>query len=113
MVSQAGALLLTQVLQVTGLRRRLSEGLERWRAPRAVHDPGKIIADLAVALALGGDCLADVAVLREQPALFGPVASDPVISRLVSQLAREAPRALTAIRAARAAAREQAWDLAG
>jgi hypothetical protein len=113
MVSQAGALLLTHVLQVTGLRRRLSEGLERWRAARAIHDPGKIIADLAVALALGGDCLADVAVLREQPALFGPVASDPVISRLVSQLAADAPRALTAIRAARAAAREQAWDLAG
>ena len=113
MVSQAGALLLTQVLQVTGLGRRLSEGLERWRAARAIHDPGKIIADLAVALALGGDCLADVAVLREQPALFGPVASDPVISRLVSQLAADAPRALTAIRAARAAAREQAWDLAG
>jgi hypothetical protein len=113
MVSQAGALLLTQVLHVTGLRRRLSEGLERWRPARAIHDPGKIIADLAVALALGGDCLADVAVLREQPALFGPVASDPVISRLVSQLAREAPRALRAIRAARSAAREQAWDLAG
>lgn len=113
MVSQAGALLLTQVLQVTGLKRRLSEGLERWRAARAAHDPGKIIADLAVALALGGDCLADVAVLREQPALFGPVASDPVISRLVSQLAADAPRALTAIRAARAAAREQAWNLAG
>jgi hypothetical protein len=113
MVSQAGALLLTQVLHVTGLRRRLSEGLERWRPARAIHDPGKIIADMAVALALGGDCLADVAVLREQPVLFGPVASDPVISRLVSQLAREAPRALTAIRAARSAAREQAWDLAG
>jgi len=113
LVSQAGALLLTQVLQVTGLGRRLSEGLGRWRAARAIHDPGKIIADLAVALALGGDCLADVAVLREQPALFGPVASDPVISRLVSQLAREASRALTAIRAARAAARERAWDLAG
>jgi Transposase DDE domain group 1 len=113
MVSQAGVLLLTQVLQVTGLRRRLSEGLGRWRAARAIHDPGKIIADLAVALALGGDCLADVAVLREQPALFGPVASDPVISRLVRQLGREAPRVLTAIRAARAAAREQAWDLAG
>ena len=113
MVSQAGALLLTQVLQVTGLRWRLPEGLQRWRAARAIHDPGKIIADLAVSLALGGDCLADVAVLREQPALFGPVASDPVISRLVSQLAREAPRALRAIRAARAAARERAWDLAG
>jgi Transposase DDE domain group 1 len=43
-VSQAGALLLTQVLQVTGLERQLSAGLERWRAPRAVHDPGKIVA---------------------------------------------------------------------
>ena len=59
-MSQAGALLLTQALRVTGLGRRLSAGLERWRAPRAVHDPGKIITDLAVALALGGDCLADV-----------------------------------------------------
>jgi len=85
MVSQAGALLLTQMLQVTGLRRRLSQGLERWRA---IHDPRKIIADLAVALALGGDGLADVAMLREQPALFGPAASDPMISRLISQLAR-------------------------
>ncbi len=112
-VSQAGALLLTQVLQVTGLRRQLSAGLARWRAPRAIHDPGKIVADLAVTLALGGDCLADVAVLRAEPELFGPVASDPVISRLVSQLAGDAPRALKAIRTARAAARERAWALAG
>ncbi len=64
-------------------------------------------------LGLGGDCLADVAVLRDQPQLFGPVASDPVISRLVSALAADAPRALAAIRAARAAAREQAWALSG
>ena len=112
-VSQAGALLLTQTLRVTGLDRGLSAGLDRWRPPRAVHDPGKIIADLAVALALGGDCLADVAMLRAEPALFGPVASDPVVSRLVSQLAADAPRALKAIRAARAAARERAWALAG
>ena len=62
----------------------LSAALARWRPPRAVHDPGKIVTDLAVALALGGDCLADVAVLRAQPELFGPVASDPVVSRLVS-----------------------------
>lgn len=32
----------------------------------AGHDPGKIIADLAASVALGGDCLADIAVLREQ-----------------------------------------------
>jgi len=63
-----------------------------------VHDPGKIIADLVVTLALGGDCLADVAALRAQPQLAGPVASDPVVSRLVSALAADAPRALRAIR---------------
>jgi hypothetical protein len=98
---------------VTGLGQGLSGALARWRAPRAVHDPGKIIADLAMALALGGDCLADVAVLRAQPELCGPVASDPVISRLVSTLAADAPQALRAIRTARAAARKRAWALAG
>ena len=78
-----------------------------------MHDPGKVIADLAAAVALGGDCLADIAVLREQPELAGPVASDPVVSRLVAMLAADGPQALKAIRAARAAAREHAWTLAG
>jgi hypothetical protein len=61
-----------------------------------VHDPGKVGADLAAAVALGGDCLADIAVLREQPGLAGPVASDPVVSRLVSVLAADVPRFLKA-----------------
>jgi hypothetical protein len=113
LVSQAGAVLLWETLRVTGLGRGLSAALEPWRSPRAVHDPGKIVADLAAALALGGDCLADIAVLREQPDLAGPVASDPVVSRLVRSLAGDGPRALAAIRAARAAARERAWALAG
>jgi hypothetical protein len=113
LLSQAGAVLLWETIRVTGLGRGLSQGLERWRAPRAVHDPGKIVTDLAAALALGGDCLADIAVLREQPHLAGPVASDPVVSRLVSTLAGDLPRALKAIRSARAAARERAWALAG
>jgi hypothetical protein len=113
LVSQAGMLLLAEALRVTGLAQGLAGGLARWRAPRAVHDPGKIVADLVVTLALGGDCLADVAVLRALPELAGPVASDPVISRLISTLAADAPRALQAIRKARAAARERAWALAG
>jgi hypothetical protein len=112
-VSQAGGVLLTRTLRVTGLDRGLSGALERWRPGRAVHDPGKMIADLAAAVALGGDCLADIAMLRSQPELFGPVASDPVVSRLVTRLAADAPRALKAIRAARAAARQRAWELAG
>jgi hypothetical protein len=112
-VSHAGAVLLTRTLRATGLDAGLSGALGRWRPGRAVHDPGKVIADLAVTLALGGDCLADIAMLRAEPALFGPVASDPVVSRLVTRLAADAPRALKAIRGARAAARERAWALAG
>jgi Transposase DDE domain group 1 len=112
-VSQAGGVLLTQTLRATGLDRSLSAALERWRASRAVHDPGKVVTDLAVALALGGDCLADAAMLRAQPELFGPVASDPVVSRLVTRLAGDAPAVLKAIRGARAAARQRAWELAG
>jgi Transposase DDE domain group 1 len=113
LTSQAGTLLLLEAVRVTGLGRGLTAGLARWKAPRAVHDPGKILTDLVVALALGGDCLADIAVLRAQPELCGPVASDPVVSRLITALAADAPRALRAIRRARAAARENAWSLAG
>jgi hypothetical protein len=113
LVSRGGALLLTRTARVTGLDAGLSAGLARWRAPRAVHDPGKVACDLAVVLALGGDCLADATLLRAEPQLFGPVASDPVISRLVSALAADPARSLRAIRGARAAARRRAWELAG
>jgi hypothetical protein len=95
LVSRGGALLLT--------RTAWAAVLARWRAPRAVHGPGKAVLDLAAMVAAGGDCLADAAMLRAEPELFGPVASDPVISRLVTALARDAPRALRAIRRARAA----------
>jgi hypothetical protein len=112
-VGQAGGVLLTETLRATGLDRALSAGLLRWRKPRAVHDPGKVVADLAVMLALGGDCLSDLAVLRAEPELFGPVPSDPTVSRLVSTLAQAGPQALRAIRKARSSARARAWELAG
>jgi hypothetical protein len=92
LVSQAGTLLLAETLRASGLSRGLEAGLARWRSPRAVHDRGKILTDLVVALALGGDCLADVAVLRTQPEPAGPVASGPVISRLISTWPGTRPR---------------------
>ncbi|MFI6986730.1 IS1380 family transposase [Embleya sp. NPDC050154] len=112
-VSRAGGVLLTETARTVGLDRALSGALAPWHKPRAVHDPGKTVLDLAVTLAVGGDCLSDVAILREQPEVFGPVASDPTLSRLVTALAAAGPKAVTAIRAARAAARERAWNLAG
>ncbi|WP_268778006.1 IS1380 family transposase [Sphaerimonospora mesophila] len=113
LVSQTGGLLLLETLRATGLDAALSAQLERWRPSRAVHDPGKVIADLALTLALGGDCLADIAMLRAQPEVFGPIASDPTVSRPIDRLAADPVRALKAIRVARTAARQRAWTPAG
>lgn len=93
-VSQAGAVLLVETVRKTGLDTAISAALAPWRRPRAMHDPGKILLDVALAVALGGDCLADVAMLRAEPAVFGPVASDPTVSRLVDKLASGGKRAL-------------------
>jgi hypothetical protein len=112
-VSLAGAVVLVETARRTGLDQELCQGLGRWRRPGARHDPAKIVLDLALTLAVGGDCLADIAALRGQPRVFGSVASDPTVSRTIATLAADAPRALAAIRTARAAARARAWDLAG
>jgi hypothetical protein len=113
LISSAGGVLLAQAARGCGLERALSVRLGRWRLPRAVHDPGKVVLDLAVAVALGGDCAADIALVRAQPGVFGPVASDPTVSRLIDRLARDEEQALTALRAARADARAAVWQAAG
>jgi hypothetical protein len=74
-------------MRCSGLDRALSTALAPWRVGRAVRDPGKVVLDLATALALGGDCAADIAMVRSQPGLFGEVASDPTVSHLISTLA--------------------------
>ncbi|WP_406242808.1 IS1380 family transposase [Streptomyces anulatus] len=112
-VSQAGSVLLVETVRKAGLDTAISAALAPWRKVRAVHDPGKVLLDVALAVASGGDCLADVGLLRAEPAVFGPVASDPTVSRLVDTLAASGEKALAAIRAARAEARARVWKLAG
>jgi hypothetical protein len=112
-VSQAGGLLLTEAVRASGLDAELSGVLAPWRKPLARHDPAKVVTDLAIALGLGGDCLADIAVLRGEPGLFGLVASDPTVSRTIDALAGDVDQALKAIATARAAARAAVWSLAG
>ena len=109
LISSGGAALLLKTAQVSGLAGELSRALRPWRPARSVHDPGKTVLDLATTIALGGDCLADAAVLRAQPELFGAVASDPTISRLVEALGEDSAAAVAAIRRARAAARATVW----
>jgi len=61
----------------------------------------------------GWEHLSDIAVLGSEPALYGRVASDPTVTRVIDALAGDAPAALKAIDSARAHARARAWALAG
>jgi Transposase DDE domain group 1 len=71
-----------------------------------------VIRDLAVMLADGGECVSDLGTVREQEALFGPVASDSTAFRVIDRIASE-PGLLDALRAAHARARERFWKLHG
>jgi Transposase DDE domain group 1 len=112
LVSHAGSALLAQVADKTGLTRALSLRLSGMRERRSRHEPGRVVCDLAVMLADGGDCLSDLRAVRDQAPLFGEVASDATAFRAVERIARD-PELLDALRAARASARERAWELAG
>jgi len=105
-VGHAGVRLLTDLADKTSLTSGFVEALGLDRVRRPVHEPGRVAVDLAVLLADGGEAIADLAVLRQQPGLFGPVASDPTAWRVLDSI--DAP-ALARLRAARAAARELAW----
>ena len=103
LVSHAGAALLADVADRTGLTRELSRALAGLRERRRRHDPGRVVRDLAVMLADGGDCLSDLRAVRDQQPLFGPVASDTTAFRLLDRIASE-PALLEASRAPRARA---------
>jgi Transposase DDE domain group 1 len=105
-VSHAGSRLLADVADRTTLTGELSQVLDRLRPARARHDPGRVLIDLAVAVADGATTISEVAMLGEQRALFGSVASDSTCWRLLDRLD---DGALAAVAAARARAREVAW----
>ena len=76
-VSRAGLRLVAEVAEHLGLTDALSAALAPTRRRRSAHDPGKVLIDVALSLADGGKALSDLAVVRNHPELFGPVASDP------------------------------------
>ncbi len=88
------------------LDRRVSEALAGVRRPRAVHDPGRVLVDLAAAVADGAEAISDIAMLADQGELFGDVASDSTCWRTLNEIG---PAGLAAVDRARAAARELLW----
>jgi hypothetical protein len=105
-VSHVGSRLLADVADRTTLTGELSEMLGGLRRPRARHDPGRVLVDLAVAVADGATTISEIAVLSDQAALFGAVASDSTCWRLLDRLDE---CALAKVEAARARARQLVW----
>ena len=110
LVSHAGSALLAVVADEVGLTGALSLRMGSMKERRSGHDPGRVIRDLAVMLADGGECLSDLGGLRDQLRLFGEVASDSTAYRVIERIAED-PELLDGLRAAHAAARSRAWEL--
>lgn len=105
-VGHAGGLLLVELAERVGLAAGLSAAMIPTRQRRSAHDPAQVLVGLAAMLADGGDCIADLKVLREQPDVFGPVASDATAWRVLDSIDDPTARRIDA---ARAKARAAAW----
>jgi len=107
LVSRTGAALLRELTVDTGLAAGWNTVLlDTYKAVPALHMPGRVLADLAVMIADGGDALAHLAVLRDQDKLFGTVASDATAWRCVDRVDQAH---LARLQAVRNQARERAW----
>ena len=104
--NHAGARLLADLADVVGLSASLSVAMAPTKKRRRGHDRGEVLTDLAVAIAGGAETISDLATLRDQPVLFGSVASHPTVWRT---LAAVDEAALERIKTARAHARANAW----
>jgi len=105
-VSHAGSRLLADLADQTTLTAQLSAVFTHRTAPQTAHDPGRVLTDLAVMIADGGECISDIATLADQPGVFGPVGSDSTCWRVLNSITAAD---LDDIAAARAAARAVAW----
>ncbi len=106
LVSHAGALLIVEVAEKVGLSDGLGEAVADTLERKPVHDRGKALTDIAVAIVDGADCLTDVEVLGEQTDLHGSVASNSTMDRILSSIGE---KELSLMREARAQARRTAW----
>ncbi len=106
-VSHAGSAAVRMIADGTGLTAGLSRALSR-RGFVPVHDRGRVLTDTAVMIADGGTVLSDLATLRDQGELFGPVASDPTLWRTLNEIG---PAQRDRIARARAKTRQHVWKL--
>lgn len=105
-VSHAGVGMLRELAQDTGLVAGVTAVLADTYAGPWQHAPGQVFADMAVAIADGGDCVSHIEVFGDRHQVCGPVASMPTTWRMLDRIDdAHLPGVLTA----RAEARERAW----
>ena len=88
-VSHAGLVLLRLLSDRTGLTGGLSLALASKRL--LGHDRGRVLADLACAIADGAEVISDFRVIGDQRELLGPVASVPTCWRALEEIASGGP----------------------
>lgn len=111
MTGRAGLGLLARTANRIGLTKALSEavgGCRSWRD----HDPGKVVRDVVLTLADGGDALRHLKVLAGQSELFGSVASASTANRTILALGDD-ELVVERLADARRAARQRVWDAGG
>jgi hypothetical protein len=104
--AHAGARLLADVADASGLSDGFSAAMAATKKRRRGYDRGRVLVDVAVMIADGGEAISDLAVLRDQPDLFGQVASTPTAWRALEAVDADA---LERMAAARAEARRVVW----
>jgi hypothetical protein len=97
--AHVGARLLSDLADAAGLTEGLSVAMAPTKQRLRGHDRGQVLVDVAVMIADGGEAISDLAVLRNQPDLFGEVASTPTAWRTLEAVDAAA---LTRIAEARA-----------
>jgi hypothetical protein len=104
-VAMVGAVGLRMLADRSGLTAGLSGVLAR-RNFFPVHDRGRVLTDVATAIACGARDIVDIEALRSQEAVFGPVASDTTVWRALGEIGVCRGGAIAAVRAA---ARAHMW----
>jgi hypothetical protein len=105
-VAHAGSVATRLLADRVGLTSELSKVMVR-RNFVPGHDRGRVLTDVAVMLADGGEAIADIDVLRHQSSVLGRVASAPTVWRALDEVT---PGRLKRIQNARARVRRQVWS---
>ncbi len=106
-VSHAGLTLVRHLADRTGLTGGLVRALATARV--LVHDRGRVLADLACAIADGARVISDFRVMSDQTELFGLLASVPTTWRTLKEIAGWGKRAERRITVPVNGARRFAW----